>query len=132
LRVLLTGATGFVGSVVLRRVVDEDNYDVRAAVRGTSSAIRAGIDRVLVGDADATTDWRPALAGVSRGARRSDFARPNNSATSSSKSCWMNPWMCVCAKVSSVSHSGLDAASPAIIFCIGRSLLFVAGNSSRG
>jgi hypothetical protein len=44
----------------------------------------------------------------------------------------MNPCTCVRAKVSSVSHAGLDAASPVTIFCIGRWLLFVAGNSPGG
>lgn len=44
----------------------------------------------------------------------------------------MNPCTCARANVSSVSQAGLDAASPAIIFCIGPWLFFVAGNSPGG
>ena len=65
-------------------------------------------------------------------ARRADFSRPNNSVTSSSKSCWMHPRTWVRANASCVSHCGLDAAGPSVIFCIGRWLLFVAGNSPGG
>ena len=39
---------------------------------------------------------------------------------------------CERANASSVPHSGLDAADPPVIFCIGRWFLFVAGNSPGG
>lgn len=48
------------------------------------------------------------------------------------KAGWMNPRVCVRVKVSMMPQAGLDASSPASIFCIGRSLLFVAGNSPGG
>lgn len=63
-RVLVTGATGFVGeclhSELLRR-----GYRVRAAVRQESPALRqAGREQVVVGPIDDATDWQAALSGV--------------------------------------------------------------------
>lgn len=56
--VLLTGATGFVGSAALPRLVRE-GWLVRAAVRHSSGLP----GEVVVGDIDAQTDWSEALQG---------------------------------------------------------------------
>lgn len=62
-RVLLTGATGFVGRAVQQRLLADGHYDLTIAVRralSTSSAVRS----VQVADLTAETDWAEALQGV--------------------------------------------------------------------
>lgn len=61
--VLVTGATGFVGSVLVRRLV-ADGRRVLAAVRASSGALPEGVERAVVGEIGSGTDWTPALAGV--------------------------------------------------------------------
>ena len=58
MRVLVTGANGFVGRVLCEDLEANAHVMVRALRRGTC---RAG--EVAVGEIDVTTDWRPALAG---------------------------------------------------------------------
>jgi nucleoside-diphosphate-sugar epimerase len=63
-RVLITGATGFVGRV-LCEVATQAGYTVRAAVRGGKNAPSAGTaEWVNVGEIGAATDWHAALEGV--------------------------------------------------------------------
>lgn len=62
-RVLLTGATGFVGRAVQQRIIADAQYDLTVAVRravSTPDAVRA----VQVADLTAQTDWSEALHGV--------------------------------------------------------------------
>ena len=60
-RILLTGATGFVGRALVRRLL-ADGGCVRAVVRPTS--LPAQVESVTVNDIGPATDWRAALAGV--------------------------------------------------------------------
>lgn len=65
LRVLLTGATGFVGATVARQLFGAEHYTLIAAVRRGPCSI-VGCEKVeVVGDLDNSTDWSYALAGVS-------------------------------------------------------------------
>jgi nucleoside-diphosphate-sugar epimerase len=64
MRLLVTGASGFVGSAVLARAVSEPALQVRAATRRPALAAAAGAENVLVGDLTASTDWSHALVGV--------------------------------------------------------------------
>lgn len=62
-RVLLTGATGFLGSALQQRLLADGQYDLTIAVRralNTPSAVRT----VQVADLTAETDWAEALQGV--------------------------------------------------------------------
>jgi nucleoside-diphosphate-sugar epimerase len=62
-RVLLTGATGFVGSALQQLLLADGQYDLTIAVRSalnTPSAVRT----VQVADLTAETDWADALQGV--------------------------------------------------------------------
>jgi nucleoside-diphosphate-sugar epimerase len=59
-RVLVTGATGFVGTP-LCQVLTAGGYRVRRALRASQGA---GPDDALVGDIGPATAWREALAGV--------------------------------------------------------------------
>lgn len=64
IRVLITGASGFVGKAVCQELAGSEAYDVVSAVRQQVGA-GYGCSRVVsVGDIDADTDWREALAGV--------------------------------------------------------------------
>ena len=63
--ILVTGGTGFVGSAVLARLLEDGTMPVRAAVHSAGARIPPGIDKVVVGALAEDTDWRAALAGVS-------------------------------------------------------------------
>lgn len=59
-RLLLTGATGFVGSAIQKRIVADGSYDLTIAVRNVneqSDAVRI----VKVDDLTTSTDWSEAL-----------------------------------------------------------------------
>lgn len=62
--VLVTGANGFVGRALVRRLV-EDGYDVRIATRQAGAASpEVGQRTISVGRIDSGTDWRTALDGI--------------------------------------------------------------------
>lgn len=64
MKVLVTGASGFVGSTLIRRLKGTGRFAVRAAARRVLSTLPAGVEPALVGDLGPDTDWREALAGV--------------------------------------------------------------------
>ncbi|KRE21351.1 NAD-dependent dehydratase [Bosea sp. Root483D1] len=61
-RVLLTGASGFVGRHLLRDLTAR-GYRVRVASRGTAQEI-TGAEHVAIGDLGTPIDWQPLLDGV--------------------------------------------------------------------
>ena len=63
MKVLVTGASGFVGSATCSRLVAQ-GMDVIGTVRHLPAQSLAGVDYRIVGDLDANTDWRDALTGV--------------------------------------------------------------------
>jgi hypothetical protein len=60
MRILVTGASGFVGRAVLERA--SDAVQLRAVVR--SGPATAGVETVRIGDIADDVDWRPHLQGV--------------------------------------------------------------------
>lgn len=64
MRVLVTGATGFVGKALVTRLVGDRRMAVRAAVRRASSEVPAAAERMVAGDLRPDADWFPSLAGV--------------------------------------------------------------------
>ena len=61
MKVLVTGATGFVGRALLAHLLTRPQFEVRAAVRASSvERLPAGVEYVQVGDLDADTDWHAA------------------------------------------------------------------------
>jgi len=63
MKVLITGASGFVGRATCTWLVTH-GLEVVGTVRQTPAQPVAGMDYRMVGDLDADTDWRAALAGV--------------------------------------------------------------------
>jgi nucleoside-diphosphate-sugar epimerase len=62
--VLVTGATGFVGTALVHRIVRDGRHEVRAAVRHDTSTLPAQIPRVRI-DLDPGWHWGTVLADVS-------------------------------------------------------------------
>lgn len=62
--VLITGANGFVGSALTRRLAGASSYSVRACVRRADWRPPAGVQSVLAGDLASNFDWSAALRGV--------------------------------------------------------------------
>ena len=62
-RVLVTGASGFIGSALIRTLL-AGGSEVRAAYRRPSPEIPSGIDPVLVSTLDGGTCWRDALTDI--------------------------------------------------------------------
>lgn len=64
--ILITGATGFVGGALARRLAGTNRWPgvVRLALRSSSAMLAPGFEPVVVGEYSATTDWRAALEGI--------------------------------------------------------------------
>ena len=66
INVLVTGANGFIGRALCDKLLADDGYHVRGAVRGTDqmTALASGVEGVMVGDIGPETDWSEALVGI--------------------------------------------------------------------
>ena len=64
MEVLLTGASGFLGTALARRLVDDGTYRVVASARRESDVSVKGLQSVIVGELGADSDWTAALRGV--------------------------------------------------------------------
>ena len=63
-RVLVTGATGFIGSRLCEALASSGLPIVRAALRTDRSVPVSIAEKIIVGDMNSTTDWTQALDGV--------------------------------------------------------------------
>jgi UDP-4-keto-D-QuiNAc 4-reductase len=64
MRILVTGATGFVGSALVRTLIAGQQRQIVAAARNQTAGLAPGVSSVGVGDIGPSTDWQPALPGV--------------------------------------------------------------------
>ena len=64
MRLLVTGATGFVGRAVLARALSEPALQLRGSLRRQVSDLPAGVEQVLVSDLAPDTDWQHAVSGM--------------------------------------------------------------------
>lgn len=60
----MTGASGFLGTALARRLVDDDFYQVVVSARRESAGSVKGPQSVIVADLGADTDWKSALSGA--------------------------------------------------------------------
>jgi nucleoside-diphosphate-sugar epimerase len=65
MKILITGATGFIGSHLLPRLI-EDKHHLVAALRNRASANKLfqSLPYIIVGDINRQTNWREALVGI--------------------------------------------------------------------
>ncbi len=63
-RILLTGATGFVGRSLLAKLATDPACSIKAAVRSRDRRVPAGVETTITGDIDESTDWRQALENI--------------------------------------------------------------------
>jgi Nucleoside-diphosphate-sugar epimerases len=63
LKILVTGASGFVGQALCRQLVQEGQHEVVAAVRSPASVVTGGT-RCVVGDIGSHTAWEKATEGA--------------------------------------------------------------------
>lgn len=64
MRLLVTGATGFIGNALLTRCVSDSTWQVRGALRRQSAALPSSVEFIVVGDLAFDTDWSRAVIGV--------------------------------------------------------------------
>ena len=64
MRVLVTGASGFVGLALLQRLKQSVDHDVRGVLRSETPVLSVGTDITVVPGLDVDTAWQEALAGI--------------------------------------------------------------------
>ncbi len=63
-KILVTGATGFVGGAVLKMLAHSGDYSLRASVRDLSAELPVECEKALVNSLGPDVDWSQALTGV--------------------------------------------------------------------
>jgi lipopolysaccharide/colanic/teichoic acid biosynthesis glycosyltransferase/dTDP-4-dehydrorhamnose reductase len=64
MNILVTGATGFVGSEIVDKLLLSLKFTPRVAIRRTNHPFLAAVDVAQVGDLSFDTDWEAALSGI--------------------------------------------------------------------
>ncbi len=63
MKILVTGANGFVGEVLCRKLV-ERGFEAKGAVRSAHIPLAPGVEKIVAGSIDSSTDWSSALKGI--------------------------------------------------------------------
>lgn len=63
-KVLLTGATGFIGTALLNRLAEDGRFYITAAARNPNAISADRVRAKTIGDIDGSTDWGDVLKGV--------------------------------------------------------------------
>lgn len=63
-KILVTGASGFIGRAVLNLLSLDLSYQLRAAVRYSIDYLPMGVEQIFVGNLSANTNWMQAVNGV--------------------------------------------------------------------
>ncbi|MBY0579478.1 MAG: SDR family oxidoreductase [Burkholderiales bacterium] len=63
MKILVTGANGFVGEVLCRKLV-ERGFEAKGAVRSEDIPLAPGVEKIVAGSIDSSTDWSSALKGI--------------------------------------------------------------------
>src|SRR5688572_12188868 len=61
--ILVTGATGFIGSALVSRLAHE-GFSLRACVRKPDQKMLPGVEPLLIPDISSNVDWKGILSGV--------------------------------------------------------------------
>jgi len=61
-RVIITGATGFVGAALIARMTRESRFTIRAAVRREAPELPSEIEQIVTGDLTPNSNWQKAVA----------------------------------------------------------------------
>lgn len=64
MKLLVTGATGFVGQALIARMLTQSNYQIYAAVRKLVANIPSMVEQFRIEGVSSNTDWNKALQGV--------------------------------------------------------------------
>lgn len=64
IKILVTGATGFIGHALLEHVTGRQEFSARGTVRRQVDDSPVGVESVHVVDVNAETDWRAAVTGM--------------------------------------------------------------------
>lgn len=64
MKILVTGATGFVGGALVRHLASENKYEIIASTRRKSEALEKVVKCEQVADLSESTDWLDALSGI--------------------------------------------------------------------
>jgi len=62
--ILVTGASGFLGTALVRHLASSEAFFVKAPVRQLNVSFPDSVDVLPIEDLDASTNWQPALLGV--------------------------------------------------------------------
>lgn len=64
MKVLITGATGFIGSRLISRLELEKNYQLYGAIRHQQQKLPTVVTPIVVGEIDGNTNWKQALEDI--------------------------------------------------------------------
>lgn len=64
MKLLLTGATGFIGKAVTQRIIMDAKYSLTVAVRSSSAVFSDAVSVAQIAELTTETDWTAALSGV--------------------------------------------------------------------